>query len=206
MMKKYFTIALLSLGLLIFTACGGDAEGEGVFKDIEKISIVDPDSNASMLATDTSRSLKSFVTYSDGSSALSTTNVIWETDEESVSANFNSIKGSLGLSANYNGPVRITVSSYQFSDTYAMNIDGIASLRTTPANHTVSESTFEVTSHAIFFSGVDINVTDKVVWSTTDAAIATVDSSGVVTVLASGDFNVTATLLGESNSTVVSNP
>lgn len=210
MMKKYIKIVALSCGALFLSACGGDTDSSGILKDIKEINVTDPDNNATMLATDTSRSLTSYVIYNDGSSALATTNVTWESNETNVSANYNSIKGDLGLSSNYDGNVTITVSSQQFSDTYTMNIDGITQISMNPSTYDNSiagaGASFNIQASAIYTSGADSNITSSATWSTTNSSIATVDTNGVVSVLTSGDFNVSATLLGESNTTIVSNP
>lgn len=208
MKQLLFKSTTLALAIALFTACGGDSGDSGILKDIDDINITNPDANATLLATQT-KSLESWVHYNDGSFSLATTNVTWESNETNVSANFNSLKGNIALLANFNGVAKISVSSKQFSDDYNLNVDGIEHVSLTPANvdMTTVTSPFTLEAKAVFFSGAEDNITSSVSWSTTNTSVATVSSLGVVTVLTTGeDFNVTATRLGESNVTVVTNP
>lgn len=207
MMKKYVSIVTIILSIVFLSACGGSTDESGIFKDIQDVNITDPDNNSTLLATDIERALIGYVLYNDGSSAVGTSNMLWESNETNVSVNYDSLKGNLGLVSNYNGAVTITVSSHEFSDRYEMNVDGIHYLSVVPSEYNVSGSTFNIEAKAIYISGAENNMTDRVTWSTTNSSVATVDSNGLVTVITSGeDFNVSASLLGEQNTTVVHNP
>jgi len=206
-MKTILKIVTLSTTILFLTACGGDSGDSGVLKDIQDINITNADANASMLATQT-KVLQAYVTYNDGTSALTTSNVTWESSEDNVSAGVNETKGQVTLTSNYDGNATISVSFKQFTSSYELVIDGINLIKLTPATIDMSGTTspFNLDATALFVSGTEENITTTSTWSTSNSSIATVDSSGAVTVLTSGDFNVTVSRLGESNVTVVTNP
>jgi uncharacterized protein YjdB len=70
---------------------------------------------------------------------------------------------------------------------------GLQQLLVSPSNAQISVGQTQQMSATGLFDGLNQDVTNAVAWSSSNTGTATVDQNGVVTAVASGSANITAT-------------
>ena len=157
--------------------------------------------NAS-LAAGQSEQLAAQGTYSDSSSQTITGQVTWQSSDVTV-ATVNSAGLLTSLKA---GAVTITATMSSVSGTAGVTVTsavltGINVGATSPS--IASGVTEQLTATAVYSDNSTQSITSQVTWQSSDATVATVSSTGLLTALKSGSVIATATWNGISGSATI---
>ncbi len=150
--------------------------------------------------------------YSDGSTADLTTLVSWTSGTIAVaSMNASQMPASglaTGLSAG-TSLIRATYTGVEGSTTLTVTAATLVSIDVTPANTSaVVNETEQFTATGTYTDGSLVNITDTVVWTSGNTAVAAMNASGqpnsgLATALAVGNSNITAALGAVQDSAVL---
>ncbi len=147
------------------------------------------------LAEGTLQQMQCTATNTDLRTEDVTGQVIWTAGDASVA---NISAGGL-LSANRSGTTQVTARSGSFSNSVTVTVSRkeLTQLQITPANVSLSPGlTQQLECRAIYSDRTNQDVTNQVSWSTSDAGVARISSTGLVTGVKPGQVSVTA-LLGD---------
>lgn len=136
-------------------------------------------------------------TYSDGSTGNISANAAW-TSSSTATATINASGLATGVAA---GSSTITAALSGVSGTAALTVTTSAttlqSVAVTPASASFAMGgTQQFTATATYVNGSTANVTSSATWSVANTTVATINSSGLATAVASGSTTVTAMLNG----------
>lgn len=146
----------------------------------------------STLAPGGTQQLTATGNYSDGTSHDLTSTATWASSATAVAT-----VDSQGLvTAVSAGTTTITASYQSVTGTAGVTvIDDIDKIQVSPVSIMIAQgATQQLTATATTTSGKSSDVTSQVVWTSSDTAVATVDSLGLVTGLGSGTCDLKATL------------
>lgn len=134
--------------------------------------------------------------YTDGSSANITTAVTWSSSAPAVAIVSNAA-GSQGLANALGfGDTTISASSGSVLDSTALTVqDQLVSISVTPASAVVvpdADQQFEATG--TYASGVQQNLTNQVLWTSSNTAVATITSAGLAMSVSAGQSTISAAL------------
>lgn len=136
-------------------------------------------------------------TYTDASTANITTSVTWASTDTGK-ATISNAGGSQGLAttiAEGATDISATLGLVSSSTTLTVSAPVLVSIAVTPANGTIPKGLFtQYAATGTLSDASTQDLTGTATWDTSDHAKATVNSSGVVTAVALGACNVTATL------------
>ncbi len=141
-------------------------------------------------------------TFTDLSTQDLTSTVTWTSSLTSVAVITN---GGLATSAGV-GVTTITAKQGSVSGTAVMTVTAasLISISLSPSNVTCQVgNTTQLTALGLYTGNTQINISSLAAWSTTNPAVATVNSSGLVTCVGTGSATVQATLLVISGTTSV---
>lgn len=201
---KIYFVGVLLLGLF---GCG---KGDGLAPSLSSVAptlvsfAVTP--ATSFVPKNSNIQMKTTGTFSDGSTQDISSLVSWTVDDTSV-ASIN----SNGLMSNswtgVSGVKIVNVSAAYLSQIQTAKITitvaTLSSIYVNPGTYTVNPgSTGNVTVTGNFSDGSNLDVTNSVTWSSSDAAVATANQ-GVVTGVSVGTATLTASYLGRSNTLAV---
>ncbi len=153
--------------------------------------------------------------YSDNTTAVVTAQASWSSSDASVATITNAGGGPGGggrgtATAIASGTATITATYGGLSGTATLTVTDppLAYVQVTPTNPSIPVQAFaQLTATAVFTDNSTRNVTALATWSSSDASVAVVASSGGTigraTALAEGTATITATYQGSSGSTVV---
>lgn len=148
---------------------------------------------ASSMPVNTSQQFTATGSYSDGSSADITSLVTWSssnTGKATVSATgmvSATAAGSTNISADFAGVSQST--------SLTITAPTIVSIAVTPVGQTLGIGiSQQYTATATYSDGSSADLSNGVTWSSSANSVATVSSSGVITTVAAGTANITATL------------
>src|SRR4029077_16943677 len=134
-------------------------------------------------------------TYSDGSNQNITGSVTWSSASASVAVISNSA-GSAGLATSAaQGSTTITAisGSLSASTTITVGAPTLVTLAITSAATTISQgSTDQFTATGTFTDGSTQNLTNSVTWSSSNAAVATINGNGLATGVGVGTTTISA--------------
>ncbi|HEY0703080.1 MAG TPA: Ig-like domain-containing protein [Candidatus Acidoferrales bacterium] len=138
-----------------------------------------------------SEQLTATANFTDGSTLDVTNSATWTSDTPAV-ATVNSTglvtavnTGSAGISATYQG----VTGGVTFTSGQAVAV----SISISPSNPSVAAGdTQQLTANATFSNGTMMDVTSSATWTTSDATLATVSSTGLVTAVKTGMPSITA--------------
>src|SRR6478736_4168426 len=142
--------------------------------------------------------------FSDGNSRVLTTSLTWSTSDTSVASISNTGLAN-GLVA---GVVTITAKSGTISGTATLNVTGAAgnliSISVAPAASSIPVHTTEqFSATGSYADGSSSDLTALVTWKSASTAVATVDVNGLVTAVAPGSSNGSASIGGITGSTTL---
>ncbi len=204
---KYLQHTLLSLSLAAFMlGCGTESDEPPLVPEIVSISIDDTNTTSLIHSLDETIQLTTTVLYSDGTSNSATYQLDWESNDTSVIAVENGLvtavanHGTAAISASYRDKlfttvdknvtiiplvdINITSTSADLNITYS---DGNASvdINTSGSYILQANGTFEDNETVLAISR-------SVLWTSSNATVATIDIEGLMTVLPLADQNGTA--------------
>lgn len=160
------------------------------------------------IAAGTNQQFTATGTYEDGSTADITSSVTWSTSSAAIATVSNAVatKGrAAGLAA---GVATITATSGSLSGNTDLTVTNatLLSIAVTPTNPSVPLGlTKQFTATGTYSNGTTQDLTNAVVWNSSDATKATIDGGGLATTVAVGATTITATsgaLSGTSTLTV----
>ncbi len=134
--------------------------------------------------------------FSDGSSSDITSSVSWTSSLPTVATISNTV-GSQGLATSTGvGSTRISAAYNSLLDSTSLTIqDQLLSLSVSPASALVSPgNSQQFTAIGTYLSGMQQNLTGQVAWTTSNPAIAVVNSTGLAVSSTAGQTTIAATL------------
>jgi len=137
--------------------------------------------------------------YTDGSTQDLTSTATWA----STATNIATISSSGLASGTAQGTSTITATSGSVSGSATLTVTPpiLTSIAVTPANASLANGTTQpLTATGTYSDGSTLNITNSVAWSTGNAGIATISTSGVASGTSVGSTTVTATLGSVSGS------
>ena len=145
--------------------------------------------------------------YSDNSTQTLTSAVTWSSAAPAI-ATISNTTGSQGLASGVaaGGPVNITAAQGAISGTAQLTVTApvLLSIAIAPTNPSVpAGSVQQFTATGTYSAGAPQNITSSVTWSSSNTAVATINSSGLATAVAGGASTVSARLGNVSNSTTM---
>ncbi|PYX13345.1 MAG: ATP-dependent DNA ligase, partial [Acidobacteria bacterium] len=157
--------------------------------------------NASVAASSTQQ-FSATGKYSDGSSKDLTSSVLWSSSDTSV-ASVNNAGLATGVVV---GVVTVTAQFGAMQDGATLNVTNagtnLTGITLSPAAASVPvNTTQQFTATGNYSDGSSRDLTALVTWGSSSTAVATVDANGLVTAVAAGSTNISATLGSISNST-----
>lgn len=172
------------------------------------VTALEPPTATPSLPNGTSTGFKALGHFDDGSVLDLTTQVTWGSEATDV-ATISNAAGSIGLAKAEKLGSTVISASKRLSDSVTVTgkatltvVDAaLVEIEVTPASGKVASGlTLPFKATGIFTDGLTRNITDKVTWSSSDSAVATVSnadaSEGVSTGHALGKVTVTASLSG----------
>ena len=201
-------VSLISVICLGLAGCGGGSShtnsqtnGTGN-RTLASIAVT---SANSALAAGTTLQLSAQGTYSDGSVADLTSQVTWTTSDSTVAT----ANGSGLLSAYKAGSVTVTATDGSISGKMSISVTqaALSSISVTGAGSLAAGASLQLGAQGTYTDKSTQSITNQVTWGTSDATVATVSSSGLVTALKVGSVTITATmssLSGTASVTVTS--
>jgi uncharacterized protein YjdB len=140
--------------------------------------------------------------YSDGTSHNITTQVTWSSSNTAVAiVNSNALTTAVAA-----GTATITATSGTISGSTTLTVTSatLSSISVTPANPSIpSGITQQFTATGNYSDGTSHNITTQVTWSSSNTAVAPVNSSGLATAFSAGTATITAASGSISGSTTL---
>ena len=193
-MKLITTILIVTLALML-TACGENTTSP--LKDVASIKI--NEANQSMYSTDASISLTASVVYDDGSTDDATEYVTWSSSTDKLSV---STLGVVSVGPYNGGDSNITI-SYQTLTSTPVEIHLI---KMTDFNITMLNAennvtgTYPLLATGIFEDGNNTTIVKNISWDLNNSATVSGEGSTTeVTIAATGDTNITASVFINDN-------
>lgn len=134
---------------------------------------------------------KATAKYSDGSAADVTRTASWKAANKAVA----SIDSSGQVTAVAKGSTTVTATLSSVSGTAAIAVRVVKSIAVLPASASVfAGATRQFTATATYLNGTTANVTKMATWKAANREVATTNSTGLVSGVASGSTTLTATI------------
>lgn len=148
------------------------------------------------------RQLTATGVYSDGSSANLTSQVSWTSSDTAIAVANTSMATNSGLITGVAaGSVQIgaSMAGVAAETTLTVRTTSLASISVAPLLSSVAvEFSRQFSATAIYADGSTANISDAVLWASTDTDIATLNNSGLATGLAAGVVQISATVVSGS--------
>jgi uncharacterized protein YjdB len=208
--RLFLVLLQMALVAALGPGCGspaGDSTTEEVVttasSDIKAVTLksiaVTP--SPSTLYADTTESLTAIGTYSDGSTQNLTNTATWTSNN----ANVATVSASGLVTTIGNGTATITAQSGTVKGKATVKVSvTLTSIAVTPASTTLPAGTTQALSATGSYSnGKKKNLTSAVSWASSNTAVATVSSAGVIVTVAPGIATILASTSASANSPVV---
>jgi 6-phosphogluconolactonase (cycloisomerase 2 family) len=140
-------------------------------------------------------------TYSDGSNRFLTTSATWTSSNLAVAniSNSPTTKGRATLSAYGETTITASFGGQVAITTFTVTQPTLVSIALTPAAPTIAAGTaIQFTATGTYSNGATVKLTSGVTWTSSDAAVATVSSSGLATSVTAGTTTIGAAFGGIS--------
>ncbi len=204
MLNKIIRLILLGVFVIILSACnsGGDSGGSSspsgpIQPDMHLVSIsINPES-ASINLMGGSQQFTALGSFSDGTSKDITESVTWASDNETI-ANVSNTQGENGFTKAIGvGQAHIIASLSGVTASATINVSPavLESIEITPTSVNMPIGvTQQFTAIGHYADGTSRDVTQTVVWSSSETSVATINAHGLATSLANGSTSITASL------------
>ena len=197
-----------------YTSTAGDSTSGAATLTVTSASLssisVTPE-NPSVVAGLT-RQFNAVGTYSDGSTADLTTQANWTSADVSVASMNPSLAANSGVATGVSAGMSVIQASFSAIDgstTLTVNNATLAGIEVSPANASasVNDST-QFTATGSYSDGSSANITDTVIWTSGNTAVAVMNAngqsdSGRSTAMSAGVADITATLGAEQSSAML---
>jgi len=178
-----FAVALAATVAVALTGCGDDSAGPMGPGSVASITVTPATANVAVGATQ-----QMVATAMDSQGATVTATISWSSSAADRASGTATITASVG---SISGTANVTVTP-----------PPVETVEVTPATGSMTVSqTLQLTASPKDASGNDVAAT--VTWSTSDAAIVSVDSNGLATAEAAGRATITATADGKTGTSVL---
>jgi uncharacterized protein YjdB len=163
------------------------------------------------IANGTSQQFTATGTYTDNTTQNITTQVTWGSDDTDV-ATVSNADGSEGLATSQGegvAPITATSGTVSGSSDLSVTAAVVTSVSVSPSNRVAADGTrVQYTATATFSDNSTQDVTTAAAWSTNDADVATIETTGegapgLATAVDPGSASITATFNGETGSTTL---
>ncbi len=184
--------SLMLLGLLTLSGCGGDGPASPTLRSIQ----ITP-SNPS-LAAGTSVQLAATAIYSNSTHADVTTQAAWSSSSTAIATVGAGTGNVLAVTA---GMVTLTATLQGQSVTTTLTVTpaSLVSVQITPPLPGIAAGTTQqFTATGTFSDNTTQNVTADMTWTSSDAAVATVNGSGLATGVSPGNVTISALCSNQS--------
>jgi uncharacterized protein YjdB len=138
-------------------------------------------------------------TYSDASTAVISSLVAWSSSDSTIAT----VDANGLVTGVAPGSVQITASLSGVSASVSVQVQTtLLSISVTPANPAIELNTTQpLAASGTFSDGTEQDLTNKVTWTSSDTSKATIDTTGLVTAVASGSSTITAAMNGVTGTT-----
>jgi hypothetical protein len=163
---------------------------------LESISVT-PESVT--IGVDDTRQFRATGAYSDGSTSDITGDVTWESSDPTV-ASIDTLGLATGVAL---GTTTIMAALEGISDSTSLTVivPILESISVTPESVTIGvDDTRQFRATGAYSDGSTLDITGDVTWESSDTAVATIDTGGLATAVASGTTAIMAALEGISDS------
>lgn len=195
-------MAVLTLTIIsLLAGCGGGSSSSSTSQNntppVLKAITVSAWASGNLNVGDT-RQFAATGSYSDGSSKDVTASVAWSSSNTAV-ATVNS-SGMVTAAGGGSANISATLSGMSANGSVTVN-PALTSVAVSSTGTTVSpNATLQLTATATYSDSSTGVVTSQATWSSSDTTVASVDSNGLVTGVANGSVQITATFGGKSGS------
>jgi uncharacterized protein YjdB len=196
---KSSKIALLILISLWVAGCGGGSGGGSPTATLVSVAVTPAGPRIPVGVTS---QFAAIGTYSDGTSHDISTQVTWSSSNTAVAT----VNGSGLATALAAGTADIAATSGNISGSTPLTVTPatLSSISVTPANPSVPAGiTRQFAALGTYSDGTNHDITAPVTWTSSDPLVATVNSSGLATALATGTITITAASGNTTGSTTV---
>ncbi|HYU46466.1 MAG TPA: Ig-like domain-containing protein [Terriglobales bacterium] len=186
----------LALAVLVVLAFGASCKGFFVKPTLTTIAVSPPTPTITNATTNNTQQFAVVGTFDDGSHG--STPVTWSSSQPTTIASINSsgLATAIGLGSTTITAASTILPNISGTATLTVTLGCIASIDVTPHGATVRVGTpqpFTATATPCAGSGTGTtDITDIATWNSSNAAVATISSSGVATTLTQGTTNITA--------------
>ena len=169
---------------------GGTGSGGGAAANLTSITIAPANP---LIAINTVQQLTATGSYSDGSSADLTALVTWSSSPTTI-ATVNATGAVTGLLAG-SATITATLNSVSQSTTATVTAPTISAISVTPEGMTLPLGIGQqFTATAIYSDGSSADLTSGVTWTSSSPTVATIDTTGLASMLAAGTTTITASV------------
>jgi alpha-tubulin suppressor-like RCC1 family protein len=195
-MKRALQVSVLYLVTFGLASCGGGGSGDNGGSMARPVAtvIVSP---AELTLTSGQTQQLTATTQDANGNVLTGRSIAWSTSDAAIAT----VSGSGLVTAFAAGAATITATAEGQTDTAAVTVGAatpVATVTVLPANFTIPiGATYQLAATAQDANG-NVLTGRSIAWSTSDAAIATVSASGLVTAFAAGAATITATSEGQN--------
>jgi uncharacterized protein YjdB len=206
---KSIRVSLSCLSLLLLAAgmgCGGSSSlAPG--SPTKALTAIAASPGTASIAVGATKQFNAMATYNDGSTANVTASATW-TDADSKVATISPSGDATAVAA---GSTTVIATLDGMSGSATLTVDAAAKTLTAiavaPATANIAAgATQQFTAKATYSDSSTADVTATVAWTTSNAAVAKINSAGLATAQSSGSVTITATLDGVSGSASVTVP
>jgi trimeric autotransporter adhesin len=192
----------LFLVLATLTGCSGGGSQSNNNTSNPTISSIQVAPSSMSIGTGASQQFTATAHMSDGTTKDVSSSVQWSSSDSNIA----SVTSSGKATASAPGTVNITAQSSSLTSTATLTVSGAAvnlsSIVISPAASSMPVNTSQqFTATGNYNDGSSADITALVTWSSSSTATATVSATGVVTAVAAGSTNISASLGGISQST-----
>ena len=196
---------LISITCLVLSGCGGgssksNTQSTSATKTLSSIAVSGKNSAKSVVAG-TTLQLVAVGTYSDGTTADITSQVTWSTSDPAVAtANvaglLTAVKAGSVIASAKQGAITGAM-------TIAVNAATLSSISVSGGAALAAGLSEQLSAQATYSDSSTQTITSQVTWQSSDATVATVSASGMLTSLKAGTVTITASMNSVSGNTGV---